>query len=367
MSCIQETCRRRPWIGALCVAAVFHGTLVLGQQSPPEPKRAATDAMRLAVEKLPKPIDLHQAELDAMVESFPTFRGGAHQISEDIVVTGTESTALILMGVGRAWTAINPESIVTVHQTTTSGDTAALERMDTTIAAIARPLTAEELNRLRARGKEVHEVPIARDGVAIYVHVDNPLAGLTRRQCNGILSATHLLHPALILDWHDLDPNSPLGDQSFPLYIQDSRSATMTRITEWCMPGESLTTIETFIEHSASSVVNACCAYRTAMGIASTSARQPRARMVPLAEEAEGPFVPPTALTIADGSYPLCRTLNLVFLTPKGSEVPQHIREFLRFFWSQDGQNVVARLKLVPPDIKKIPPQLGTPKDGAWD
>ncbi len=367
MSRIRETCVSRPWIGALCVAAVFNSTLVLGQQSPPKPMGAATDAIRLAAEKIPKPIDPNQAELDAMVESFPTYRSGGRMISEDIVITGTESTALILMEVGRAWTAVNPQSIVTVRQTTTAGDYAALERSDTTIAAIARPLTDPELDRLRARGKEVHEVPIARDGVAIYVHADNPIAGLTRRQCNGILSATHLLHPALVLEWRDLDPNSPLGDQSFPLYLQDARSSTMTRITEWCMPGESLTTIETFIEHGASSVVNACCAYRTAMGVASTSARQPRARMVPLAEEAEGPFVPPTALTIADGSYPLCRTLNLVFLTPKGSEVPEHIREFLRFFWSEDGQSVVARVKLVPPDAKKIPPQLGTLKDGVWD
>jgi phosphate transport system substrate-binding protein len=363
---VQKACSARAAHGLLFLVAAFVSTLTLGQQSPPPSAGAAADAIRLAVEKVPKSTDPYGAELGAMVESFPVYRGDGRIITEDIVIYGTESTAVLLMEVGRAWTKMNPESIVTVHQTVTSSDLAALERPDTSFASVARPLTAGELSRLQARGSTVHQVPIARDGVAIYVHVDNPIAGLTRRQCNGIVSATHSMHPELVLDWRDLDPNSPLGDQQFPLYMLDARSSTTIRITEWCMPGEPITTIGTFIEHSASSVVNACCAYRTAMGIASTSARQPRARMVPLAVEDGGPFVPPTSLTIADGSYPLTRSLNLVFRTPKGGEVPIHFREFLRFLWSEDGQDVVARLKIVPPDSARIPPQLGSPIDGIW-
>jgi phosphate transport system substrate-binding protein len=88
--------------------------------------------------------------------------------------------------------------------------------------------------------------------------------------------------------------------------------------------------------------------------------------MVPLANEDGGPFVAPSVTAINDGSYPLTRSLNLVVVTDKDGTVPQHILAFLRFLWSQDGQDVVASSKLVPPDPATIPPALGSPVDGSW-
>jgi len=328
--------------------------------------KVTEDVIRTALSLIPRPNDSYGAALATMVESFPAYQGDGQPITEDLVIHATDATAVLFMELGRAWTKVNSDSTVTVHQTIADGNMQELERNDGSILAIARPIAATVADRLHARGGEVQEVPFARDGVAFFVHIDNPLAGLTRVQCNGIVSATHTICPRLILKWNDLDPSSPLGETPFPLYMLDAKSATMQRVVEWCMPGEPITTIGTFIEPSASSVVNACCAYRTAMGIASTGARQPRARMLPIAAEDNAPFVAPSVLTIADGSYPLARSLRLVFITPKGTEVPRHIRQFLRFIWSEDGQDIVAQLKLVPPDIAQILPQLGTPDNNIW-
>jgi|GEM_PF-6284589 len=52
--------------------------------------------------------------------------------------------------------------------------------------------------------------------------------------------------------------------------------------------------------------------------------------------------------------------------THNSKGVPTHLREFLRFLWSKDGQGVVAKVKLVPPDSARIPPQLGSPIDNIW-
>jgi len=350
----------------MITVTAFLGSGTLGQQSPPASERPSEEALRLAIANLAKPGDSYSSEVAAMVESFPAYENHEPVLTEDILIDCSDTTAVLMMEAGRAWTKIHPQSDVAVKPRVLEGELASLTRTPNALLAIPRSVTPDELARFQANGGTLHEVPIARDAVAIFVHVDNPIAGLTRRQCNGIFSSSHSMISELILDWRDLDPTSPLGEQKFPLYMLDSRSATMKRITEWCMPGETITTIDTFVEHTGSSVVNACCAYRTAMGVASTSLQQPRARMVPLSSEDNGPFVAPTTRTIADGSYPLCRPINLVFVTPKGVAVPEHIRQFLRFLWSQDGQAIVARLQMVPPDVTKIPTQLGAPVAGVW-
>jgi ABC-type phosphate transport system substrate-binding protein len=70
--------------------------------------------------------------------------------------------------------------------------------------------------------------------------------------------------------------------------------------------------------------------------------------------------------TIADGSYPLARSLNLVVVSDKDGVVPPHILAFLRYLWSQDGQDVVGVCNLVPADPTSIPAVLGKPVDGSW-
>ncbi len=332
----------------------------------PQDLPAGVDAIAKAVDALPKQGQAYSRELSGMVERFPTYLGDGTQHEQAIVIEGSDSMSVMLIQAGFAWEKMQPACDVVMRQGSTDRGLQALRAGRCDLAAMARALKPQELEALSAGGRTVHQIGVARDGVAIFVHCDNPLAGLTRRQCNAIFSATHSMSPGLVLRWNDIDPASPLGEEFFPLYFRDIRTGTMQRLMEWCMPGEPITTIGTFVESTPSAVVNACCAYRNAMGVASTGAAQVRARMVPLANEDGGPFVAPSVTAINDGSYPLTRSLNLVVVTDKDGTVPQHILAFLRFLWSQDGQDVVASSKLVPPDPARIPPALGSPVDGSW-
>jgi len=335
-------------------------------EPPAAPKPAGLDALAKAVDALPKPGEAYGREVSSMVGAFPTFLGSGAQHEDDIVIEGSDALAVMLVRAAKAWSTLQPQCEVIVHQASTDPGLQSLLAGRSALAAMARPLGPAEIERLESGGGTVHQVQVARDGVAIFVHCDNPIAGLSRRQCNAIFSATHSMSPELVLRWNDLDPASPLGEDFFPLYMRDIRTGTMQRLMEWCMPGEPITTIGIFIEPSPSSVVNACCAYRNAMGVSSTGAARVRARMLPLAEADGGPYIPPTVTTIADGSYPLARSLNLVVVSDKDGVVPPHILAFLRYLWSQDGQDVVGVCNLVPADPTSIPAVLGKPVDGSW-
>jgi phosphate transport system substrate-binding protein len=357
-------------VQAWFVASVVVGAGTVAQvpvgEPPPAPLPAGVDALAKAVDALPKPGEAYGREVSALVDAFPTYLGDGTQHEDDIVIEASDSTAVCLVRVAKAWALLQPQCEVTVHQSSTTRGMRALLEGRTTMVAMSRPLKPDEVERLQAGGGTAHQVPIARDGVAVFVHCDNPIAGLTRRQCNAIFSATHTMTPELVLRWDDLDPASPLGEEFFPLYMRDIRTGTMQRLMEWCMPGEPLTTIGVFVEASPSSVVNACCAYRNAIGVSSSGAAQARSRMLPLAEADGGPYIAPTVSAIADGTYPLARQLSLVVVTDKDGAVPPHVLAFLRYLWSEDGQDIVGQSRLVPADRTKIPPVLGEPVDDHW-
>lgn len=360
----------KAWFAPAALAATLGAVTALAQvpvdEPPAAPLPAGLDALAKAVDALPKPGEAYGRDVSALVDAFPTFLGDGTQHQDDIVIEGSDSMAVMLVRAAKAWSLLQPQCEVTVHQGSTDRGLQSLLAGRCSLAAMSRPLKPVEIERLEAGGGTVHQVQVARDGVAIFVHCDNPMAGLSRRQCNAIFSATHSMTPELVLRWNDLDPASPLGEEFFPLYMRDIRTGTMQRLMEWCMPGEPITTIGVFVEPSPSSVVNACCAYRNAMGVSSTGVAQVRARMLPLAEVDGGPFVAPTVTTIADGSYPLARSLNLVVVTDKDGVLSAHVLAFLRYLWSEDGQDVVGSCQLVPADPKAIPTVLGAPVDGSW-
>jgi ABC-type phosphate transport system substrate-binding protein len=79
--------------------------------------------------------------------------------------------------------------------------------------------------------------------------------------------------------------------------------------------------------------------------------------MVPVSEGLGKPAVAPDFRTIRDRSYPLTRSLNLVLLAPSESEVPPLQFDFLKFAWSESGQDTCATLGVVVADLDQ-PPQL---------
>jgi phosphate transport system substrate-binding protein len=200
----------------------------------------------------------------------------------------------------------------------------------------------------------------------VYVNADNPIAGMTKEQCNGLFSITHSMTEAPIMRWNELDPTSPLGNTFPPLYVPRATSGTLQLFIEWCMPGEQITTIGRYTEPGPSSVVNACCAYPTAVGISGYANRQARARAVPLSIGAGQPFIAPTVAAICDGTYPLARPLNLVFVATDAQHIPDGIREFLRFTLAEDGQDMAAMSGNIPMDASRTPEFLGTPVKGVW-
>ena len=304
---------------------------------------------------LPNAYDI---EVSDVVKRFPAYLSKTPPFEGTLRITGASSMGQLLNSLATAYESIYPGVKVSVKQGGSSKGLAALRAGECDIAAMSRDLTPDEVKDLETTtGRKVFQVPIALDGVCIFVNADNPLPAITRDQLNGIFAITHSLTKEPILRWSDLDPKSPLGDAFMPLYMVSTTHGTMQDFMQWAMPEEQLQTILRNEEPGPSSVVNACCAYPAAIGISGYANRQPRARMVPVSEGLGKPAVAPDFRTIRDRSYPLTRSLNLVLLAPSESEVPPLQLDFLKFAWSESGQDTCATLGVVVADLDH-PPQL---------
>lgn len=295
-------------------------------------------------------------EISEAVARFPEYVSKSPPFEGTLRISGSNSMSGLLTTLASAYESIYPGVKVVVKQGGSNKGIAALKSGECDMASVSRALTEREVKELEAAsGLKVFEVPIALDATCIYVNADNPLPSITREQLNGIFSITHSLTKDPIIRWNDLDKRSPLGDEFMPIYVLPESHGTMQAFFDFAMPGEQLTTILRFIEPGASSVVNACCAYPTALGISGYSNRQPRARAVPVAEGPGKPSVAPSFRSIRDRSYPIWRPMNLVVLAKDADQLPAMILDFLRFTWSEAGQDACATLGMVVVDIDRAP------------
>jgi phosphate transport system substrate-binding protein len=129
----------------------------------------------------------------------------------------------------------------------------------------------------------------------------------------------------------------------------------MKTFTDFAMPNERFTTSYFYREPSPSSVVNACCAYKTAMGIGSFKHMQPRAKTLAVSADKGKTFVAPTKMNIYTGKYPMSRPLQLVAVLDKQGNLPPLLVDFARFALSETGQDEIHDEGYSPADPKKLP------------
>jgi phosphate transport system substrate-binding protein len=217
------------------------------------------------------------------------------------------------------------------------------------LLASSRTLTRQERGDFQARyGFEPTEIPIAMDGVAIYVHRDNPLQGLTIDQVDAIFGKDRKRgFRQAITKWGDLGLEHSWEAQPINLYGRDKRSGTRTFfIHEALLDGKMNPDVKE-APGSASEILE-ISRDPLAMGYAGSGFQASTVRMVPIASKAGMGFVTATAETAMNGSYPLARHLYLYAKKDPERDLDPQILAFLKFINSREGQQTVARAGFYP-------------------
>lgn len=207
---------------------------------------------------------------------------------------------------------------------------------------------AEVKEFIAQHGYEPTVMSIAVDAVALYVHKDNPLPGLTLEQVDAMFSSSQKRGSNTdISQWGQLGLANGWKEASIQLHGRDRRSEARATFQELVLRGGEFKS--GILEHpGAASVVSNIDRNPMGIGYSGLGLHSSNVRAVPIAEKEGMPFVSPSRETVVDLTYPLRQALYLYFDKSPQTPLPEAVQEFLTFIRSQEGEATVAKTGLFP-------------------
>ena len=213
-----------------------------------------------------------------------------------------------------------------------------------TFGPMSRDMKPSEIDAF----KEMHGyppvmVPAAIDMLAVFVHKDNPLAGLSLQQVDAIFSKNRTGGAKdEIRTWGDLGLEGEWKDKPISLYGRNATSGTYGYFKEHALfKGDFKPTVKE--QPGSSAVVQAVASDRFAMGYSGIGYRTADVRAVPLSAKTGAAFVAAEPKFAYSGEYPLSRFLYLGVNHKPGTALDPLRREFLRYVLSGAGQGDVKK------------------------
>jgi len=250
------------------------------------------------------------------------------------VITVKGSDTMVILGQRWAEEYMNKNPGISIQVTGGGSGTgiAALINGATDICESSRPMKEKEKQDIRARhGKEVKEIPVALDGLAIYVHHSNPIQSITRAQ----LKSTYR---GRLSNWRELG----WENAQIVTYSRENNSGTYVFFKEHILDNEDFAENVQTLPGTAA-IVNAVANDRRSIGYGGI-AYSSGIRAVPVVGKEGGEAVSPSLETVQSGKYPLSR--NLYFYT--AGEPLGHIKEFINWVLSDEGQKTCDQVGYYP-------------------
>jgi phosphate transport system substrate-binding protein len=206
------------------------------------------------------------------------------------------------------------------------------------------------------------------DMLAVYVHKDNPIKGLTMQQVDAIFAKNRKGgYPSDIRTWGDLGLDGEWKDKPISLYGRNSASGTYGYFKEHALfKGDYKDEVKE--QPGSSSVVQGVASDKYAIGYSGIGYITPDVRAVPLSAETGqvSEFVAAEAGNAYSGEYPMARFLYLYVNHKPGSKLDDLRAEFVRFVFSKEGQEVVVKDGYLPVPASVAREELNSVGLQAW-
>lgn len=194
-------------------------------------------------------------------------------------------------------------------------------------------------------------LPTAVDLLAIYVHRDCPLESLTLEQADSIFSSTRKLGGQPIVTWGQLGLTGEYEKQPIALFGRNAASGTYGFFKEQVLGnGDFLDTVNE--QPGSTAVISSIGENKFAMGYSGIGYRTAAVKPIKLAAKKGSVASEPSAENAYNGNYPLARYLYLAMNYKPKSKLEPLRREFLKFIYSREGQELAIKDGYFPVDSK---------------
>jgi phosphate transport system substrate-binding protein len=286
-----------------------------------------------------------QAKVD---ENLPVYEKTAG-VSGNLSSVGSDTLANLMTLWAEEFKRVYPNVNVQIQAAGSSTAPPALTEGTSNLGPMSRLMKDKEIEAFEKRhGYKPTPVAVAIDALAVFVHKDNPIEGLTIEQTDAIFSSTRTCGAAEdISTWGQLGLPGAWANRGIQLYGRNSVSGTYGYFKEHALcKGDFKNTVNE--QPGSASVVQAVSSSLNGIGYSGIGYTTSSVRAVPLTRTAGKPFIAATPDNAVNGSYPLARFLYVYVNKIPGQELDPITAQFLDMVLSRQGQDVVVKDGYIP-------------------
>lgn len=211
------------------------------------------------------------------------------------------------------------------------------------LGPMSREMKSTEIDAFEKKyGYKPTEIRVAVDSLAVFVHKDNPIKGMSMKQVDSVFSSTFKAGGKDIAKWGELGLTGPWATKALSLYGRNSASGTYGYFKENALAkGDFKATVKE--QPGSSSVVQGVGGDLAGIGYSGIGYKTSEVRALPLAAKEGGKFIEANYENCLSGDYPMARFLYVYINKKPGTPADKLVQEFVKYVQSKEGQQVVVK------------------------
>ncbi len=292
--------------------------------------------------------------LDENLASYTKTNG----VSGNFSSTGSDTLANMMTFWAEEYKRQYPNVNIQIQAAGSSTAPPALTEGTSNFGPMSRRMKSKEIEAFEKRyGYKPTEVRVAIDALAVFVHKDNPVKGLTIKQVDSIFSSTRKCGAKDdVSRWGDVGLSGDWTGKDVQLYGRNSVSGTYGYFKKKALcKGDFRNNVNE--QPGSASVVQSISSSLNAIGYSGIGYKTSGVRTVPLAKKGDN-YVDATLANVATGKYPLSRFLYVYVNKHPNKPLSPIEAEFLKMVLSKEGQGIVEKDGYVPLTAKMADKEL---------
>jgi phosphate transport system substrate-binding protein len=270
-------------------------------------------------------------------------------VSGNLSSVGSDTLANLMTLWAETFNKSYPNVNIQIQAAGSSTAPPALTEGTSNLGPMSREMKEDELEAFESKyGYKPTAVPVAIDALAVFVHKDNPVTGLTVAQVDAIMSSTRKCGGAADIEtWGQAGLTGAWQNRSIQLYGRNSVSGTYGYFKEYALcKGDFKSNVNE--QPGSASVVQSVTSSVNGIGYSGIGYKTSGVKAVPLAKKAGQPFAEASPENALSGSYPLSRYLYVYVNKAPNKPLAPLDAQFIKMVLSKEGQEVVIKDGYIP-------------------
>lgn len=285
------------------------------------------------------------AEVDQDIPDYERTSG----VSGNLSSVGSDTLANLMTLWAEDFKRVYPNVNIQIQAAGSSTAPPALTERTSNIGPMSREMKDNEIEAFESRyGYKPTAIPVAIDALAVYVHKDNPVDGMTIPQVDAIFSSNQRCGGASSIEsWADLGMSGAWERRDIQLFGRNSVSGTYGYFKDVALcDGDFKSNVNE--QPGSASVVQSVSTSINGIGYSGIGYRTSSVKAIPIAKAAGSEFFEATPENSVSGNYPLARFLYVYVNKEPNKPLPPLEREFIKLILSKTGQEVVLKDGYIP-------------------